>query len=162
MIRGNEDITEALLNAFRLEKGAQTFYLSVAERVSDESAAGMFRKLAGMEEKHMHELYHLYNAFQGDRGPVPFQQFKEEMPAEFTESGRKIESALADVSGRFFLDASEVLQVALEEENAARKLYLRLAERSEDPSAASLYRDLAEDENAHITMIREVMERKGG
>jgi len=162
MIRGNEDISEALLNAFRLEKGAQTFYLSAAEQVSDESGSGMFRKLAGMEEKHMHEIYDLYNAFQGDRGPVSFQQFKEEMPADFTESGRKIEAALSDVGGRFFLDSREVLQVALAEEEAARKLYLRLAERSEDPSAASLYRDLAEDENTHMAMVREVMERKGG
>jgi len=162
MIRGNEDISEALLNAFRLEKGAQTFYQCAAEQISDESGAKMFRKLAGMEEKHMHEIYNLYNGFQGDRGPISFQQFKEEMPAEYTESGRKIEAALSDVSGRFFLDAGEVLQVALKEEEAARRLYLRLAERSEDPSAASLYRDLSEDENVHIDMIREEMERKGG
>ncbi len=162
MIRGNEDISEALLNAFRLEKGAETFYRSAAEQVSDESGAGMFRKLAGMEEKHMHEIYNLYNGFQGDRSPVSFQEFKKGIPAEFMESGRKIEAALSDVGGRFFLDSREVLQVALKEEEAARKLYLRLAERSEDPSTASLYRDLAEDENAHIDMIREALERKGG
>ncbi|NOY53005.1 MAG: ferritin family protein [Deltaproteobacteria bacterium] len=162
MIRGNEDIPEALLNAFRLEKGAQAFYLSAAERISDENGASMFRRLAGMEEKHMHEIYSLYNGFQGDRSPVSLQQFKEEISAEFMESGGKIEAALSDVSGRFFLDSREVLRLALKEEEAARKLYLRLAERSEDSGTASLYRNLAEDEMAHMEMIREALERKGG
>jgi len=162
MIRGNEDISEALLNAFRLEKGAQTFYLAASEAVSDQGAATMFRKLAGMEEKHMSEIYHLYNGFQGDRGPVPFPEFRESVPADFVESGETIQAALSGVAGRFFLDAAEVLRVALAEEEGACRLYLRLAERSDDPSAASLYRDLAGEEVEHIEMIREALEGKGG
>jgi rubrerythrin len=162
MIRGNEDISEALLNAFRMEKGAQAFYLTASKRMQDQSGVRMFKKLAGMEEKHMRDIYTLYNSFQGDRGPVPFKKFKETMVAEFTESGRKIEAALADVEGRFFVDSREVLQVALAEEKAAQSLYLRLAERSEDPSAASLYRELAEDEMEHMAIIQEVLDQMRG
>lgn len=162
MLRGDEDITEGLLNAFQLEKGAQTFYLAAAERVQDNSAVQMFRKLADVEDKHMHDIYDLYNSFLGDRGPVPFPEFKEKMSAEFTESGKTIETVLADVSGHFFMDAKEVLRVALKEEESARDLYLQMAERSEDASTAALYRELSEDEVKHMAMIEQELDRSGG
>ena len=158
MIRGDEDITEGLLNAFALEKGAQKFYQTASERMQDRSAVEMFKKLADVEEKHMHAIYDLYNSFLGDRGPLPFNEFKEQMSSEFTESGKSIEAALSDVSGRFFMDEKEVLRMALEEETTSRDLYIQMAERAEDPTTAALYRELSEDEANHISMIREALQ----
>jgi len=157
MIRGDEDIAEGLLNAFRLEKGAHAFYEAASERVQDRSAVEMFRKLADVEERHMHDVYDLYHAFIGDRGPVPFPEFKEKMPAEYTESGKTIEAALSDVQGRFFMDAKEVLRVALQEESSALNLYTRMAERSEDPGTAALYRQLSGEEEEHKSMIEKTL-----
>lgn len=157
MIRGDEDITEGLLNAFRLEKGAQLFYQAASERMQEPGSVKMFKKLADVEGKHMREIYDLYNGFMGDRGPVPFEEFRDKMEVHFTESGRSIEAALSDVTGRFFVDAKEVLRFALEEEEAARKHYLQMAEGAKDPSTSALYRDLADDEDKHIGMIRAVL-----
>lgn len=157
MIRGDEDITEGLLNAFSLEKGAHAFYEAASERVQDRSAVAMFKKLADVEDKHMHDIYDLYNAFLGDRGPLPFHEFKDKMPAEYTESGKTIEAALSDVQGRFFMDAKEVLRAALQEEISALDLYTRMAERSEDPGTAALYRQLCGDEENHKSMIEQTL-----
>lgn len=158
MIRGDEDITEGLLNAFRLEKGAHVFYQAASERVQDRSAVEMFKKLADVEERHMHDIYDLYHAFLGDRGPVPFHEFQEKMPAEYTESGKTIEAALSDIRGRFFMDEKEVLRVALQEEISALNLYIRMAERSEDPGTAALYRQLCGDEEEHKWMIEQTIQ----
>jgi rubrerythrin len=162
MIRGDEDLTEGLLNSFRLEMGAQAFYSAAAEHMQDKSGAAMFRKLAEVEGKHMQKIYMLYNSFMGDRVPLPLEQFKKKMSAEYTESGKRIEAAVADMSGRFFMDVREVLKVALAEEATARKRYLRMAERAEDPSTADLYRDLSEDEEHHIAMIKSALDQAGG
>ncbi len=162
MLRGDEDITEGLLNAFRLEKGAFTFYTEAAEKLGDPQTGRMFRKLAGVEEKHMHAIYNLYNGFLGERVPVPFAEFMEKMPAEYTESGKTVEAVLGEVSERFFLDTRGVLQLALSEENAAQDLYLRMAGAAADPGTATLYRQLAEDEEKHQAMIQEALDEMGG
>ncbi|MDX1763865.1 MAG: ferritin family protein [bacterium] len=162
MPRGDEDLTEGLLNAFRLEKGAQTFYATAAERVQDKQGAAMFSKLADVEDKHMYNIYMLYTSLMGDRAPAPFEEFKADMAGEFTESGRKIEAAVNDVSGRYFMDLKAVLLMALEEEKTAREHYLRMADQARDPATSSLYRDLAEDEEKHIAMVQKALDQPGG
>jgi rubrerythrin len=161
MLRGDEEISEGLLNAFQLEKGAQAFYLAASEEVKDPVAVKMFRELADVEEEHMRSIYDLYNALLGDRGPTPFDEFKEQMPTEYTESGKTIESVLSQVSSRFFVDAKEVLKLALREEISSRDLYLRMAKRASDPGTAALYRDLSEDEEKHIAMIKKALLETG-
>lgn len=162
MLRGNEDLTEGLLNAFRLEKGAQTFYQVASEKVQDKEGAAMFSKLAEVEDKHMYHIYMLYTSIMGDRTPLPFEEFKATMAGEFTESGRKIEAAINDVTGRFFMDLKAVLLMALAEEETARDHYIRMADQAQDPSTSSLYRDLSEDEEKHIAMIQKVLNQVGG
>lgn len=162
MLRGDEDITEGLLNAFRLEKGARTFYLTASERVQDAGAVKMFKTLAAVENKHMHKIYDLYHSFLGDRGPVPFTEFKAKMSTGFTESGKTIEVALSDVGGQFFMDVKQVLRAALQEEISARDLYLKMAERADDPSTAALYREFSADEEKHMAMIEQRLSGLGG
>ncbi len=162
MPRGDEDLTEGLLNAFRLEKGAQAFYLAASEKVQDKQGAAMFSKLAEVEDKHMYNIYMLYTSLMGDRTPLPFEEFKSTMTGEFTESGRKIEAAVNDVSGRFFMDVKAVLLMALEEEKTAREHYLRMADQAQDPGTSSLYRDLSEDEEKHIAMVQKALDQVGG
>ncbi len=161
MIRGDEDITEGLLNAFRLEKGAHQFYSAAAERMSDAGGAAMFKKLASVEEKHMLAIYDLYNGLLGERAPVPFDEFREGQSASFTESGKSIEAALNGVESQFFMDARAVLNAALAEEKSARELYLSMAKRASDPSAASLYKKFSEDEEMHIQMVEEALKALG-
>jgi len=161
-IRGDEDITEGLLHAFKLEKGAHAFYATAAERVREPGAAKTFRTLAAVEERHMRAVYDLYNGLLGERAPLPFEAFTEKMEAAFTESGRTLEAALADVEGRFFLDPRAVLETALEEERAAQALYLRMADRAGESGTATLYRELAADESHHMAMIEEALGRVAG
>lgn len=158
-MRGDEDITEGLLSALRLEKGAQAFYMAASEHVGDPTAVKMFQKLAVVEEKHMQSIYDLYNSFLGDVTPVPLEEFKKTITAKYTESGKTIEAALADVDRQFFVDAKEVLQLALKEEESAKELYQKMAERSDDPGTASLYRELSADETHHIDMIQKALQK---
>ncbi len=161
MIRGDEDITEGLLNAFRLENGAHRFYSAAAQQMSDAGGAAMFKKLASVEEKHMLAIYDLYNGLLGERAPVPFDEFVKGQPSSFTESGKSIEAALTGVESHFFMDARAVLNTALVEETSARELYLSMAKRTSDPSVASLYKKFSEDEEMHIRMVEEALKALG-
>lgn len=162
MVRGDEDLTEGLLNAFRLEKGSQTFYQVASEKVQDKEGAAMFRKLAEVEDKHMYHIYMLYTSFMGDRTPLPFEEFKATMVGEFMESGRKIEAAINDVTGRFFMDLKAVLLTALAEEKTAWEHYIRMGDQAQDSNTSSLYRDLAEEEEKHIALIQKALDQAGG
>ncbi len=156
MIRGEEDLREAIIEAYSLEKGTREFYDFASSKALTELARDTFRKLRDWEESHMHYLEFLYKSLQGETEPVSYEEFSRRIPATHTEEGIPLAEAAGLFDGRDFIDDTEPIILALEIEGRAYNLYRRLSDSAEDPNAKVIFTEMMSQEEKHINSLRDL------
>ena len=96
----------------------------------------MFREMADQERGHKRKLQHL-------------DEVKAAATAVEKVPDLKISDYLVDVEFRPDMSYQDVLILAMKREESAFKLYTDMANRSEDPDLAQLFRVLAQEEARH-------------
>ena len=86
MPTGQEDLLQALVEAFIMEKGTREFYAQAAS-ISGAAAKKSFEDLAAWENRHMTYIQSLYQSILDDRELEEFSDFSKKTPAPVTESG---------------------------------------------------------------------------
>ena len=140
---------EALLLAFRMEKGSWDFYSKVGERLKGKSQ--VVTNLVNMEVDHMKWIYKELVRYRGEDLP-PLETLTEEASGERMEAGVSVNEALLRFEGEV-KDDLEVIEAALEMECKAYDLYRRMADAVADEETAQLFGRLAGAERGHIRQL---------
>lgn len=158
MISGKENILEALIEAYLMEKGTKEFYAQASQKVGNKEAADAFKTLADWENKHMEFIQALYQALQDDRDLVAFQEFKNKTESPVTEAGIPVKDLEEKLEEYTFDDENSALEMALLIEGKAYNLYRRFSEQASDTNARTVFKEMMEQELSHIDYIKKMRE----
>ena len=154
MVTGKEDLLQSLIEAFLMEKGTREFYSLASLKAAQRDAKDMFKELSAWEEQHMEYIQSLYLAIQDDRNVEGFEAFKKMAHAPVTESGIPVKELESKFEEHTFVDDSGALALALEMEGKAYTLYRRLSEKAPDLNARAVFKEMMEQELAHIDYLK--------
>lgn len=158
MITGKENILQALIEAYLMEKGTKEFYASAALKMESIKAADAFKTLTDWEDRHMEYIQTLYQALEGDRELVSFQEFANKTEAPDTEAGIPVKDLEAKLEEQTYDDENGALELALRIEGKAYNLYRRFSEQASDPNARAAFREMMDQELSHIDYIKKMRE----
>ena len=136
-----------LLRAIQIERRNAGVYDSLAELFQgyDDSVTSIFREMAAEERQHGSDLEQRYlERF----GPVPSLA---EEPKEVIEA-----PDLDDPEALIFdsMTVEQALQAGLRAEETAREFYRQEVTRTSDPDLQRVYRELAEFEETHVSLLQ--------
>jgi rubrerythrin len=131
------DSVEAILDfAISEEKGAQKFYLELAQKVNNPAIKKALEDFAKEEAAHQAKLERI-------KAGGKLQQSGEQV------SDLKIADYLVDVEPGADMDYQSVLTIAMKKEKAAFKLYSQLAAQTVDQEIKEVFLSLAQEEAKH-------------
>jgi rubrerythrin len=156
MITGKEDLLQALIEAYLMEKGTREFYYHAAERALNSEAKKTFKELSEWERRHMDFLQFLYQAIQDDKEMESFEKFKNKAEAPVTEAGIPVKDLKAKIEEYNFIDEKQALTLAMEIEGKAYNLYHKLSQNAADTNAQVVFREMMEQELKHIDYLKKL------
>lgn len=156
MVTGKEELLEALIEAFIMEKGTNIFYETAAKKAVNREAKEAFLTLAKWEHKHMDYIQSLYQSFVEDRDLVSFETFKENVSAPAVEGGIPVKDLEEKLKEYADINDASVLSLALEIEEKSCALYTKLSETAFDSNTRVFMKDMVEQEQKHIKYLRDL------
>lgn len=154
MVTGKEDLIQALIEAYLMEKGTREFYAHVSDNALNPDARETFFMLSEWEEKHMEYIQFLYQSFTHDFDIMGFEKFRERANAPFTESGIPVKELESRMEKYNFTDDMGALSIAMEIEGKAYNLYRKLSEKAVDTNAGIVFQEMMEQELKHIDYLK--------
>lgn len=154
------DAEELVGLAWALEKGSKLFYQGVAEYFSeDEETLKIFNMLVAAEKSHEKHLLETYESLTG--GNPDFEKlrtkFGDSLDGSVMEGNVPVKEALAWVRGS---DVGESLELAMAMEVNALDLYIKMSRAIDDPKARRIFGRLAEEEQAHLEKLADLLDKK--
>ncbi len=157
MPTGKEDLLQALVEAFIMEKGTREFYLQAAARSSAGGAKKAFAELAEWEAQHMAFIQSLYQSLMDDRELMEFSEFSRTVPAPVAESGMPVKDLEKRIETPTIKDEKDAVTLALGIEAKAFALYRDLVNKAQDPETKVIFEEMMEQETKHrdhLTRLR--------
>jgi len=161
MITGKEDLIQALIEAYLMEKGTMNFYADAAVKALNPEAKKVFRNLSLWEHKHMDFIGYLYQSIQEDRDITGFDRFSKNTEAPHTEAGIPVKDLEAEIEKHKFIDDPGALILALEIEGKSYSLYSKLAKSAVDTNARVVFQEMSEQETKHIDYLKRLRIKLG-
>ncbi len=154
MLTGKEDLLQALIEAYLMEKGTKEFYSNAAEKAMSPEAKKVFTELSGWEEQHMGFIQFLYQSILDNRDIKTFEEFRSKADAPITESGIPVRELETRMEKHKFMDDKDALNLALEIEGKAYNLYRKLSKDAPDTNAKVIFKEMMEQEAKHIDYLK--------
>ena len=161
MPTGTEDLLQALVEAFIMEKGTKEFYAQAAAKSSAPAAKNAFQDLAVWEEKHMQYIQSLYQSILDDRELEEFAAFSKKVAAPVTESGIPVKDLEKRIETYQVKDERDALTLALTIEAKAHKLYQDLAKKTADTETKVIFEDMVSQETKHMEQLHALRKALG-
>lgn len=155
LFSGNEAEEKTLIIAYSLESGLRDFYLSMISEVDNEDVRNLFTKLADIEVVHQRRLFDEYSEL--TKKSMEQEEFESDTVKPFAEGGL----TTSEYMNLFQPDLSSmenVIELAMSIEAQALDLYIRAAERSDNPQSEKILKTLADEERAHLTRLGKLIE----
>ena len=159
MITGKEDIVQALIEAFLMEKGTREFYCQAAEKSKGPSAKDTFKSLSQWEQKHMDYIQFLYQSLLEDKELGTFEEFKNKTSAPVTEAGIPVKDLELKIEEYDFTDDMKALTLAMEIEGKAYNLYIKLSKDAVDTNAQVVFKEMMEQEVKHVDYLKKLRQK---
>jgi rubrerythrin len=156
VITGKEDLLDALIEAFLMEKGTKIFYSEAAEKAVNGDAKDTFRELSDWEGKHVNFILFLYQAICGDRDIKSFEDFQNQSEAPLTEAGIPVTDLERRIEKYNVTDEIGALTLAMEIEAKAYNLYRKLSKNAEDGNAQVVFKEMMNQELKHINYLKDL------
>jgi rubrerythrin len=150
-----EDTTVALSvlrEAIRNELDGQAMYMQAAERTKDELGTAMFRSFAQEEEQHLHILRVQYAEVNESGQWVDVDAARKEPQDPKLVLFPHEEGVVKEIIPEGASDL-EALQIAIDFERRAVRMYEQAASETDNPTAQVFYRDLAKWEGEHYEIL---------
>ena len=152
-------LSQLLLTAMDLEKGAYLFYSGFLKSMAPEILRPTLTRLSKAEETHARMIYrHLAEV---DKTAAPFEALYAGLKGDILEGGETVDDLVArfsDMPGDVCLN---IIEIGLSIEFAAFDLYKTMAERAEDPLVKSTFIEIAQAEKAHMRTLSRSLEHCG-
>lgn len=149
MPTGKEDLLQALVEAFIMEKGTREFYVQAAAKSASSGAKKAFSELADWETQHMAFIQSLYQSLMDDRELMEFSEFSRTVAAPVAESGIPVKDLEKRIETHVVKDEKDALTLALTIEAKAYALYKDLASRSQDTETKVIFEEMMAQEIKH-------------
>lgn len=148
-------MTENILQAMELEKGAERFYLQILDVIEESEVKDRVTVLAKAEEAHARKLYGAIPVKEGDF--EDFDTLYQQLRGDVVEGGKGIELLLAFLDDSGMSPCRASIELALTIECTAYDMYRNLAEYCIDAELEALFLEIAQSEKAHITLAAEAL-----
>jgi len=156
LLKGNETPREVICLAYGLEEGLRKFYSMSIKLAIGTAVVGVLTKLAKIEVKHKQRLFDLYLTI--ELVPLDVDAFEKRITSEFMEGGFDPDKFL-EQSMPALKTAAGVLDFAMMLEAQAMDLYMRYAEKSEDPEVKDILYQMANEEKAHLKSLGDILDK---
>jgi len=153
MLTGKEDLLQALVEAYIMEKGTKEFYAQAASKSSAAEAKKSFADLSAWEHKHMTYIQSLYQAILDDREMEEFKAFSVKAPATVAEGGMPVKDLEKKIEKYTVKSEGDALTLALGIEAKAHNFYKGLAAKARDDEAKVIFEELMAQETEHMNQL---------
>ena len=159
LVRGDETPAQIITLAYGMEKALQLFYETLQKQSPDRELQDLFGKLARVEVSHEQRLFEVYGRVAP--GGQDLAAFESSTVPDTLEGGFNAAKFL-ETNQAHLQTAPEVLDLAMMLETQALDLYLRFAQRSDQPQTKEILFTLAGEEKAHLASLGRLLEEKSG
>ncbi len=159
LVRGDESPEQIITLAYGMEKALQFFYETLQQQSQDRDLQDLFGKLAQVEVRHEQRLWEAYGRVAP--GGQDLATFETSILPNTLEGGFNAKEFL-ETNQSHLQTAPEVLDLAMMLETQALDLYLRFADRCEQPQTKEVLYSLAGEEKAHLASLGRLLEEKLG
>jgi sulfur-carrier protein adenylyltransferase/sulfurtransferase len=147
------ELSDRLMIAMNLEKGAFRFYTALVARHGSEAFGGVADVLSRAETAHARTLYHFWKGTVAD--PRPFDELFAALDGDILEGGRSLDEVLTRAETIEGDPCVTLLELAMTVEYSAYDLYRNMAEAADDPEAREAFLAIAQAEKAHMRQLGE-------
>jgi rubrerythrin len=153
MLTGKEDLLQALVEAYIMEKGTKEFYAQAASKSNAAEAKKSFADLAAWENKHMIYIQSLYQSILDDRELEEFKTFSIKAPATVSEGGMPVKDLEKRIEKFAVRSEKDALSLAIGIEAKAYNFYKGLAAKTQDDQAKVIFEELMAQETEHMDQL---------
>ena len=138
------DLLDAIQMAKEIELKAAALYADASQKTFNPLGRGLFEELARFERHHYDKLVELEKSLRGEGAFAGYEgrELAMDVPGE-VGSIKEVER----------MSAMEIITMSRDIEREAEKRYIALAEQSTDPTVASMFKQLAEEEHSHYRIL---------
>ncbi len=144
-------LSQLLMTAMNLEKGALRFYQYAFEKFRDQSFAPALAELSKAEEAHALLVYHHWKKTQS--APAAFENLFADLGGEILEGGEKLETVISRLEKAAGSPCIYVMELALHIEYTAYDLYRTVADQAGNEEAKEVFLGIAQAEKAHMKTL---------
>jgi rhodanese-related sulfurtransferase/rubrerythrin len=159
LVKGDETPAQIIILAYGMEKALQLFYETLKQQSPDPELQDLFGKLAQVEVRHEQRLFEVYGRVAS--GGADLASFESTIVAQTLEGGFSAGEFLA-TNKSHLQTVPEVLDLAMMLETQALDLYLRFADRCDQPQTKEVLHALAGEEKAHLASLGRLLDEKSG
>jgi len=159
MLTGKEDLLQALVEAYIMEKGTNVFYIQAASKSSAAEVKKSFEDLAAWEDKHMTYIQSLYQSILDDRELEEFKAFSSKAPATISEAGVPVKDLEKRIEKYTVQSERDALSLAVGIEAKAYNFYKGLAAKAQDEQTKVIFEEMMAQETKHMEQLN-VMKKK--
>lgn len=155
----SKSLSELLLIAMDLEKGAFRFYNYIKDRFVSEPFSKTFGQLSTEEIVHAKAVYQYWKATESD--PPEFETVFKNLKGEILEGGENLIDILrraAAIEGNTCLN---LIELALNIENSSFDLYRTMAEKTDSQEARDVFLSIAQAEKTHMRTLIDALDLCG-
>ena len=156
LLKGNETPREVICLAYGLEEGLRKFYSMSIKLAIDPGVVGLLSNLAEIEVNHKQRLFDLYLTI--DPTAINGEAFENSITSELMEGGFDPDK-LRGQNMPAFKTTAGVLDFAMMLEAQAMDLYIRYAEKSENPEVKKILFNLGNEEKAHLKRLGDLLDK---
>ncbi len=162
----NKELSQILIDAINLEKGAFRFYEYILEHFysdnlseKDKSISGVMQQARDGELGHAKLIYsHLKKIVPNSNSIEPFDLIYQNLKGDILEGGAAFEQMAELIGNRTQNRTADILENAITMEYRAFDLYRVMSERTEDESLKDAFYSLAQAEKSHMNILANALE----
>lgn len=153
MLTGKEDLLQALVEAYIMEKGTKEFYAQAASKSGAAEAKKSFADLSAWENKHMIYIQSLYQSILDDRELEEFKAFSAKAPTTVAEGGMPVKDLEKKVAKYTVNNEGDALSLAIGIEAKSYNFYKGLAAKAKDTQTKVIFEEMMSQETDHMNQL---------
>ncbi|MBW1670709.1 MAG: sulfurtransferase [Deltaproteobacteria bacterium] len=155
----SKSLSELLLIAMDLEKGAFRFYKHIKDRFASEPFSKTFEQLSKEEMGHAKAFYRYWKNNKSDS--PEFETVFENLKGEILEGGENLIDILKRAEAIEGNTCLNLIELALNIENSSFDLYRTMAEQTDSKEAQDIFLSIAQAEKTHMRTLIDALDLCG-
>ena len=155
----NQEVSDLLLTAMNLEKGAWQFYMHILDKFNLDPISSTLETLSKEEIGHAKIVYGFWKTV---ASPVrSFEELYADLKGDILEGGESLANMLDFLENLSDKQCLHILELALHIEYTAFDLYRTMAEHTKDKTAQDAFLTIAQAEKNHMRMLARALDQCG-